>query len=131
MAKLIKGFVVLVGCFFLGTAAAQESVIDNVRETIKAGSSRELAKYIAPSVDVSIEAKVETYSKTQAEFVLRDFFKQHPPKDFVIIHQGSSKGGLPYAIGQYLSGEDSYRVFIKIKSQNDEFLVNEIRFDKE
>lgn len=110
---------------------AQDNVIDQVRETIKAGSSRELAGLIAETVDVSINSKVETYSKAQAEFVLRDFFKQHPPKDFKIIHQGSSKGGLPYAIGQYASGDDSYRVFVKIKNINNQYLVNEIRFDKE
>jgi Domain of unknown function (DUF4783) len=54
---------------------AQDNVIDQVRETIKAGSSRELARLIAETVDVSINSKVETYSKAQAEFVLRDFFK--------------------------------------------------------
>jgi Domain of unknown function (DUF4783) len=118
-------FLAITPCF------GQEGVVNQVKETIKAGSSRELSKFIAETVDVSINSKVETYSKAQAEFVLRDFFKQHPPKDFKIIHQGSSKGGLPYAIGQYISGTESFRVFIKIKNINGEFLVNEIRFDKE
>ena len=81
-------------------AFGQNDVIDMIRETLKAGSSKELSRYLNQTVDVTIEGKVESYSKPQAEFVFRDFFKQHPPSDFSIIHQGSSQGGKPFAIGQ-------------------------------
>lgn len=112
-------------------AFAQEDVVAQVKETIKAGSAKELVKYFNQSVDVTLDANTQTYSKTQAEFVLRDFFKQHPPSDFSIVHQGSSKGGLPYAIGQYKSNTESYRVFIKIKTVSKAQLVHEISFSKE
>ena len=57
----------------------QSDVIYQVRETIKAGSSKELSKYLFQTVDVTIEGKVQSYSKAQAEFIFRDFFRQHPP----------------------------------------------------
>src|SRR4051794_4666892 len=78
-------------------ASAQGDVIDLVKETIKAGSAKELSKYLNQTVDVTIEGKVQSYSKAQAEFVFRDFFKQHQPAEFNIIHQGSSRGGQPFA----------------------------------
>ena len=109
----------------------QEDVIHQVRETIKAGSSKELSKYLFQTVDVTIEGKVQSYSKAQAEFVFRDFFRQHPPSEFNIIHQGSSKGGQPFAIGQYKSADETYRVFMKIKSVNRQQLLHEISFSKE
>lgn len=110
---------------------AQTDAIAQVKETIKAGSAKELAKYINQTIDVTIEGTVQSYSKTQAEFVFRDFFKQHPPTEFNIIHQGSSKGGQPFAIGQYKSGSDNYRVFMKIKTVDSRQLVHEISFVKE
>jgi hypothetical protein len=110
---------------------AQSDVINQVRETIKAGSAKELSKYLHQAVDVTIEGNVQNYSKAQAEFVFRDFFKQHPPSEFNIIHQGSSKGGQPFAIGQYKSGTDTYRVFMKIKATNNQQLLHEISFSKE
>ena len=110
---------------------AQSEVIGMIRDAIKAGSAKELSKYLNQTVDVTIEGKVESYSKPQAEFVFRDFFKQHPPSEFSIIHQGSSKGGQPFAIGQYKSGSDVYRVFMKIKSVNNQQLLHEISFSKE
>jgi hypothetical protein len=110
---------------------AQTDVISQVKETIKAGSAKELSKYLYQTVDVTIEGNLQSYSKAQAEFVFRDFFKQHPPNEFSIIHQGSSRGGQPFAIGQYKSGADVYRVFMKIKSTNNQQLLHEISFSKE
>ena len=109
----------------------QSDVINQVKETIKAGSSKELSRFLFQTVDVTIEGKVQSYSKAQAEFVFRDFFRQHPPAEFKIIHQGSSKGGQPFAIGQYKSGSETYRVFMKIKSVNRQQLLHEISFSKE
>lgn len=119
--------------FLFGTLStkAQGDVIGQVKETIKAGSAKELTNYLNQTVDVTIDGKVQTYSKAQAEFVFRDFFKQHQPVEFNIIHQGSSKGGQPFAIGQYKSGAEVYRVFMKIKTVNGEQLVHEISFVKE
>jgi hypothetical protein len=110
---------------------AQNDVIGQIKETIKAGSAKELSKYLNQTVDVTIEGKVDSFSKPQAEFVFRDFFKQHPPSEFSIIHQGSSKGGQPFAIGQYKSGSEVYRVFMKIKVASNQQLLQEISFSKE
>jgi hypothetical protein len=115
----------------LFAAWAQSDVIAQLKETIKAGSAKELSKYLFQTVDVTIEGNVQSYSKAQAEFVFRDFFKQHPPSEFSIIHQGSSKGGQPFAIGQYKSGGDTYRVFMKIKGSGNQQLMHEISFSKE
>jgi hypothetical protein len=109
----------------------QSEVIDQLKETIKAGSAKELSKYLFQTVDVTIEGKVQSYSKAQAEFVFRDFFRQHPPSEFNIIHQGSSKGGQPFAIGQYKSADETYRVFMKIKAVNKQQFLHEISFAKE
>jgi hypothetical protein len=121
-----------VGLFTLTQAMAQSNeVIEPVKESIKAGSAKELAKYLNSSVDLTIDGKPSTYSKAQAEFVLRDFFKANPPSEFNIIHQGSSKGGQPFAIGQYKSGTNTFRVWMKIKSSGNQSLIQEISFVKE
>lgn len=114
-----------------GMAQTKGDIVSQVKETIKAGSAKELAKYLNQSVDINLEGKQENYSKAQAEFVLRDFFKAHAPSDFSIIHQGSSKSGQPFAIGQYKSNTENYRVFMKIKTVNDQPLIHEISFSKE
>lgn len=114
------------------TSVAQPAdVIAQITETIKAGSAKELTKFLNPTVDVTIEGKVENYSKAQAEFVLRDFFKAHPPSEFSIIHQGQSKGGQPFAIGQYKSQSEIYRVWMKLKTTDNQQVIQEISFVKQ
>jgi len=129
--KYIVLAVFAVSSLFSTRLLAQADVINQVKETIKAGSAKELANYLNQTIDVTIDNSVQTYSKAQAEFVFRDFFKQHPATEFNIIHQGSSKGGQPFAIGQYKSGTDTYRVFMKIKTVSSKQLVHEISFVKE
>ena len=132
--KLNRSKAVIVFCVLTLQVFAtfgQSEVIYQVKETIKAGSAKELSRFLFQTVDVTIEGKVQSYSKAQAEFVFRDFFKQHPPSEFSIIHQGSSKGGQPFAIGQYKSSDETYRVFMKIKIVNNQQLLHEISFSKE
>lgn len=109
----------------------QSDIINQVKEAIKAGSAKELARFLNATVDVTLEGNVQSYSKAQAEFVLRDFFKQHSPSEVNVIHQGSSKGGQPFAILQYKSGADTYRLFMKIKSVGNSQFVDDIRFTRE
>jgi hypothetical protein len=110
---------------------AQGDVISQVKETIKAGSAKELSRFLNQTVDVTLDGGPQSYSKAQAEFVFRDFFKQHPPGEFTIIHQGTSKGGQTFGIGQYKSGAETYRVYMKVKSVDSQQLVHEISFAKE
>ena len=131
--KKFLPLVVLITISFQGALTyAQADVIDQVKETIKAGSAKELAKYLNQTVDVTLDGNApQSYSKAQAEFVVRDFFRQNPPSEFAIIHQGSSKGGQPFAIGQFKSGGQTFRVFMKIKAINNQQLIHEISFARE
>jgi hypothetical protein len=114
-----------------GNALAQADIFAPIKEVIKAGNSKDMVKFLNQSVDMNLDGEVNTYSKAQAEFALRDFFKKHPPKDFSIVHTGSSKGGLQFAIGRYLSNGESYSALIRVKEVGENNLIHEINFVKE
>lgn len=130
-AQRLAIFLVVLQNLIVFSSFAQNNVINQVKETIKAGSAKELSAYLNQSVDVTIEGNVQSYSKAQAEFVLRDFFKQHPPNEVNVIHQGSSKAGQPFAILQYKSGPEVFRLFMKIKTVGNNNYIDDIRFTKE
>jgi hypothetical protein len=110
---------------------AQADIFAPIRDAIKAGSAKEAVKSFNQSLDINLEGEINTYSKTQSEFVLRDFFKKHPPTDFTIVHTGASKGGLQYAIGNMKSNNETYNVLIRVKQSGNSYLVHEISFVKE
>lgn len=112
-------------------AKAQDDVINNVRLAIKTGSSKELSQYFGSMVELNFDGEKSSYSKSQAEFVLKDFFKKNPPKDFEYIHQGSSKQGFKYVIGNYNIENSSFRIWILFKKDNNKYFVDTIDFTRE
>lgn len=109
----------------------QSDVLNNVKTAMKAGSSKELTKYFHDVVEMVIDGEPSDYSRTQAEFVLKDFLKKYPPTDFQYIHQGASKEGIKYAIGKYNYGEGSFRVLIRAKEFKEIYKIYSIDFTQE
>ena len=110
---------------------AQTSVITNVRDAIRAGSSRELTRHFNDMVELNIEGKSGTYTREQATFVLKEFFDKYPTSDFTYIHQGASEDGTQYAIGRYSFDTGSFRVFMLVKKVNNEFKVKLLNIAEE
>ncbi|MBX9850804.1 MAG: DUF4783 domain-containing protein [Cytophagaceae bacterium] len=133
MKKNIIGFLCILFLLVLTVknVEAQNDIINNGKIALKTGSAKELVKYFNDIVELSFDGEKSNYSKTQAEFVLKDFFKKYPPIDFQYIHQGSSKEGLIYAIGKYTYNGGSFRVYILIKQFNGNYLIDTLDFSKE
>ena len=110
---------------------AQETEFDLLTKIIKTGNAKDLVKQFSNEVELNINGKEASYSQAQAEAVLKDFFTKSPPELFAINHKGASKGGLPYAIGEYKNSVGNYRVWIRLKSENGRSLVYEMSFIKE
>ncbi|MCC5931794.1 MAG: DUF4783 domain-containing protein [Cyclobacteriaceae bacterium] len=115
----------------LSVAESQTDVINNLRAALKAGSSRDLVKLFNNQVEMSFDGEKSGYSRTQAEFVMRDFFRKYPCTEFQYIHQGSSRQGLTYVIGKYTYEGGSFRVLVYIKKINNDYLIDLMDFSKE
>lgn len=97
-------------------AGAQGGVMDGVKSAMKAGSSKDLSRNFSSVVELTLNGKEATsYSNTQAEFVMKNFFSKNAPLDFTYSHQGSSDKGQQYAIGTYTSKSGSYTVLVRMK----------------
>lgn len=126
----ISYLTVFLVCFGIIPALAQD-IFAPMKDAIKTGNAKEVIKFFNTSVDMNLDGEVAMYSKAQAEFVLKDFFKKHPSSDFSIVHTGSSKGGLQFAIGRYVSNADTFDVVIRVKEVSGSYLIHEINFVKD
>ena len=115
------------------TAAGQDSddIIGDVNEALKSSSSKELAPLLHDRVEIKLDAERKEYSANQAELVLKQFFQKHPADHTEFIHQGNSPGGIVYAIGNYASGNNSYRLVIRARKYKDDYKVYRLEFTKE
>ncbi|GIV32568.1 MAG: hypothetical protein KatS3mg031_0103 [Chitinophagales bacterium] len=107
------------------------SELEKIALAIQTGNSRELARYLDNSVEITIYEKEETYSKVQAEMVLKDFFTRNKPLSFKIIHNGSSNQGAQYAIGTLTTDKGTFRTYLYLKLKGQSLLIQEIRFERD
>ena len=102
--------------------------IDEVVNAMKTGNASQIAKYFDNTVEITMLDKSNSYSKSQAELVLRDFFATNPVKGFEVIHKGEN-GGSQYRIGNLNTKTGSFRTTIFMKQKADKQLLQEIRFE--
>ena len=104
------------------------SSIDEVVAALKTGNTNQVAKFFDNTVEITIPDKSNSYSKSQAELVLHDFFSNNPVKGFEVLHKGEN-GGSQYCIGTLTTKNGSFRTTIFMKQKGDKQLLQEIRFE--
>jgi hypothetical protein len=100
-----------------------------VVKAIKSGNSAEVSKYFDNTVEISLPDKSNSYSKSQAELVLHDFFATNGVKDFEVLHKSDTPGS-QYCIGNLQTNNGTFRTTIFMKQKGDKALVQELRFEK-
>ncbi len=112
-------------------SSAQADILDNISGAIRGGNSKEIARYFDNNVEITILDRESTYSRIQAEMVLRDFFTKNAVQSFDLIHRGTSAEGSSYGIGTLKAGSQSYRTYYFVKQKGNQPMIQEMRFEKQ
>src|SRR4051812_24609937 len=84
------------------------SSIDEVINAMRTGNASEVSRFFDNTVELNMPGKSNSYSKSQAELVLKDFFNSNGVKSFEIIHKGENSGS-QYCIGTLVTKSGSFR----------------------
>jgi len=103
------------------------SGLDEVIGALRSGNATELAKYVDDNLEITLPDKTETYSRSQALMVLKDFFANNGVRSFEIKHKGDN-GGSQFCIGTLQTKAGAYRTTILMKTKNGRQLVKQIQF---
>ena len=117
---------ILLGTFALNTSYSQNSVITNALNT---GNIASISAYIDVHVSITILENENTYTKQQAEMILKDFFTKHPSKSYATVHEGTSPEGSKFTVGNLVTATGNFRTFFLIKQKSSSFIIQEIRFE--
>ncbi len=128
----MKNIILILALFFsYSTLVAQTPNAEAIATAFKTGNAKELSKYFSPNVELKVFNKEDVYSKTQAEIIVKDFFTKNQPKNYIEVHNGSSKAGAQYIIGQLSTANGTFRVNYFLKKVGESFLIQELRFEEE
>jgi antitoxin component YwqK of YwqJK toxin-antitoxin module len=103
--------------------------LDEIVKAFKSGNAARVSLFFDNTVEITVSEKSTSYSKSQAELVLRDFFSTNEVRDFEIIHEGDNAGS-QYCIGNLITKNGTFRTTIFVKLKGNKQLIQEIRFEK-
>lgn len=106
---------------------ADQNAIDGVIGALRSGNAAELSKYFDDNVELTLPVKSDSYSKAQAQVIVKDFFSTNGVKGFDLKHKGDSPGG-HYCIGTLQTKSGSFRAHVFLKAKGNKEVVKEIRF---
>ena len=123
----MKQFLILIS--IVGLFSFTKSIgFDEVIIALKEGTASKVAQQFDKTVEISIPTKSDSYSKTQAEMILKDFFSANGVKNFTVIHKGENNGS-KYCIGNLINRNGTFRTTIYMKQKYDKQLIQEISFE--
>jgi len=122
-------FLIVVSLVSLVSSFAQASQFASITNALRSGDAVEIAKYMDNVVDITINNNQSTYSRSQAEMVLRNFFSKNKPKNFEVERSGDQTTG-HFNIGLLVTTNGKYTVYLFLKEKNNDFFLQEIRFEK-
>ena len=133
MKKIIFFFLIIFSALEVNAQSeeATKVVFDKIGKAFREGDASQLALNFASSFDIILPGNEGTFSKQQAEMILKDFFSKNKAKGFVINHQGTSNDGSRYAIGTYKAMNQSYRAYILLKSFGNKLLISQLQLEKD
>lgn len=102
--------------------------IDEVVSAIKVGDASRMSKYFDNMVDITLKDRSYSYSRSQAEMILRDFFSNSGVKNFKVVHRGNSNDS-EYCVGSLATGSGEYRTTIFMRMRGDKKFLQELRFE--
>ena len=117
--------------FFTFVVGASAQGFDNIVAAFKSGDASAIARNFEGNVEITIKTGGTSYSKSQAEMVLKNFFASHKPKTFAVTHEGTSPQGSKYFIGSLTTSSGNYRTYVYAKTMKTELVIQEIRFEEQ
>ena len=112
-------------------SVAQGFPMENIERALKVGDVKMLASYFGNSVDITINNSQSTYSRVQAQMVLRNFFNKNLVRDFDLEHTGNSAtSNATFTIGSLMTASGKYKVYMYMKQKDNLSVLQEIRIEK-
>ena len=131
MSAFTKSLVALFILFTISIGQGRAQSFDNIESAIQKGNVSALSQHFSGNVEIHIKDAQNSYSKSQAEAVLKNFFDTHTPRSFAVQHRGESPGGAKYFMGNLSTTAGSYRTYVYAKPVNGAFVIQEIRFEEQ
>lgn len=128
---MIRSFfpVLILLTHFFDPELFQGDIVDNIAQLFKSANAKEISKNFAPAVELSVNDNEDSYSKAQAEQILRDFFVKSPPISSTVVHLINTNPNYRFGVLSLATRGGKYRVAVTLKKTGNTFFITELRIE--
>jgi hypothetical protein len=130
LKSILLGSALIFISFTSGMAQSEGKLSDAISHATRNGDAIALAAYFNSKIELVLPEKSGVFSKEQAQFLIKDFFDNHPPTSFQIIHEGERENAT-FAIGRYNYNKGQYRLLFLTKNNGNEIRIHQLRVEKQ
>ena len=114
----------------LSSLKTAETIPKDIISSFKTGNSGQLSSFFNYHIELIVMGKSDVYNKTQAQIILKSFFKRNTPSNFVILNQSGSRTAR-FAIGILYTDKGNYKIYILGKINSNVFKIHQLRIEKD
>jgi hypothetical protein len=129
----MKRVITLLVMVLLSAAAHSQdnrAVLAPVIEAISSADAKNLAAHFNNTVELNLPGQENTFSASQGEMIMKDFFKKSPPDSFSLVRDGNLDDASVFAICSYLSGSLQYQVYVFLKKEESGYRIQKLNFEE-
>ena len=115
--------------FFLAVFMVSFTQKDDIVAALKTGNVEKMSKYFDNTIDVTVPGKSNSFSKGQAELVIKDFFNLNKVRAFELQHSGSNPSS-NFIIGTLTTAGGTYRTTVYMRTKGDKQLIQGVEFEQ-
>ena len=133
LIKMNNSGLKLIFLFFGMMVAVTQSfsqIPDEIVLSIQNGNDEVLASYFNQNVELVVQTHDDVFSKSQAQQIVAEFFRENKPKQFNIVHQGG-KEGARYAIGSLITNTGTFRVYFLFRTKDNNSYIHQLKIEKQ
>jgi hypothetical protein len=127
--NFIKKTILVLSLGLLCSSLFSQEIPEDIEKALKLGNATELAKHFNTNIELVVGKNEDVYSKSQAQVILKDFFVNHKPTAFKIIHKGGDKA--KFVIGSLETETNKYRVYFFLKDKDGSALIHKLRIEED
>ena len=125
----LKYLIVCIGLILLSSTqlCAQENRINSINKSIENSEWAKFSNYCQETISLSVQDSRGNFSKTQARYILADFFKKNPAIKITLIRSNKISDRFYYSILESKTKNKLFNIYYTIQKTEDSFLINEIQ----
>ncbi len=122
-------FYAMLSAIILSVTAADTAPYSAIEKAFEENDAKALSGMGKSKFLIDVMGKEGVYSQSQATLVLKSFFEKHPGNQFDFVFKGEESSDGSFAIGNYTSKNQKFRVTIHFKKEGSNHKMESLRIE--